>query len=142
MRYGSVQNAEFHLFCSENHNFFIKYLQNIFKNHSNILYLCRIWYKMTEEDRKLIKTFEGKLRRFMIIHEEQCQENARLQELLLEKEEKIKQLEQSRRELEAMYTNLKTARTISLYDKDIKETKQRLSGLVREIDKCIALLNE
>lgn len=78
----------------------------------------------------------------MIIHEEQCQENARLQELLLEKEEKIKQLEQSRRELEAMYTNLKTARTISLYDKDIKETKQRLSGLVREIDKCIALLNE
>ncbi|MBP3679708.1 MAG: hypothetical protein IJD32_06025 [Bacteroidaceae bacterium] len=97
---------------------------------------------MTEEDRKLIKTFEGKLRRFMIIHEEQCQENARLQELLLEKEEKIKQLEQSRRELEAMYTNLKTARTISLYDKDIKETKQRLSGLVREIDKCIALLNE
>ena len=27
-------------------------------------------------------------------------------------------------------------------DKDIKETKQRLSGLVREIDKCIALLNE
>ena len=78
----------------------------------------------------------------MIIHEEQCQENARLQELLLEKEEKIKQLEQSRRELEAMYTNLKIARTISLYDKDIKETKQRLSGLVREIDKCIALLNE
>ena len=122
--------------------FFFKNSQNIFRIDFKFLYLCRIWYKMTEEDRKLIKTFEGKLRRFMIIHEEQCQENARLQELLLEKEEKIKQLEQSRQELEIMYTNLKTARTISLYDKDIKDTKQRLTSLVREIDKCIALLNE
>ena len=41
-----------------------------------------------------------------------------------------------------LYTDLKTARTLSLYDKDIKDTKQKLSGLVREIDKCIALLNE
>ena len=78
----------------------------------------------------------------MILYEELGQENARLQALLLEKDKEIKQLEQSRQELEIMYTNLKTARTISLYDKDIKDTKQRLSGLVREIDKCIALLNE
>ena len=97
---------------------------------------------MTEEDRKLIKTFEGKLRHFMILYEELGQENARLQALLLEKDKEIKQLEQSRQELEIMYTNLKTARTISLYDKDIKDTKQRLSSLVREIDRCIALLNE
>ena len=51
-------------------------------------------------------------------------------------------MEISRQKLENMYTDLKTARTLSLYDKDIKETKQKLSGLVREIDKCIALLNE
>jgi hypothetical protein len=59
-----------------------------------------------------------------------------------EREEKIKQMELSSQKLEAMYTDLKTARTLSLYDKDIKDTKQKLSGLVREIDKCIALLNE
>ena len=51
-------------------------------------------------------------------------------------------MEQSRKELEARYTDLKMARTISLYDKDIKDTKQRLTSLVREVDKCIALLNE
>ena len=51
-------------------------------------------------------------------------------------------MELSSQKLEAMYTDLKTARTLSLYDKDIKDTKQKLSGLVREIDKCIALLNE
>ena len=46
------------------------------------------------------------------------------------------------KELENNYTNLKTATTISLNGSDVKETKLRLSKLVREVDKCIALLNE
>ena len=78
----------------------------------------------------------------MFLHEELRQENASLKQLLLQKDEEIKLLEQSRKELEARYTDLKMARTISLYDKDIKDTKQRLTSLVREIDRCIALLNE
>ena len=97
---------------------------------------------MTEEDRKLIGSFEGKLRHFMFLFDELKQENADLKLLLRQKEEEIKLLEQSRKELEARYTDLKMARTISLYDKDIKDTKQRLTSLVREVDKCIALLNE
>ena len=45
-------------------------------------------------------------------------------------------------ELEVSYTNLKTATAITLNGSDVKETKLRLSKLVREVDKCIALLNE
>ena len=97
---------------------------------------------MTEEDRKLISSFEGKLRHFMFLYDEIKQENADLKQLLIKKDEEIHQLEQSSKELEARYTDLKMAHTISLYDKDIKDTKQRLSSLVREVDKCIALLNE
>ena len=78
----------------------------------------------------------------MFLFDELKQENADLKLLLGQKEEEIKLLEQSRKELEDRYTDLKMARTISLYDKDIKDTKQRLSSLVREVDKCIALLNE
>ena len=97
---------------------------------------------MTEEDRKLIGSFEGKLRHLMFLFDELKQENADLKLILAQKDEEIKQMEQSRKELEARYTDLKMARTISLYDKDIKDTKQRLTSLVREIDRCIALLNE
>ena len=97
---------------------------------------------MTEEDRKLIGSFEGKLRHFMFLYDELKQENADLKHLLMQKEQEILQLEQSKKELEVQYTDLKMARTLSLYDKDIKDAKQRLSGLVREIDRCIALLNE
>ena len=97
---------------------------------------------MTEEDKKLISSFEGKLRHFMFLYKELRQENADLKLLLSQKDEEIGQLERSRKELEERYTDLKMARTISLYDKDIKDTKQRLSSLVREVDRCIALLNE
>ena len=78
----------------------------------------------------------------MFLYDELKQENADLKHLLMQKEQEILQLEQSKKELEVQYTDLKMARTLSLYDKDIKDTKQRLSGLVREIDRCIALLNE
>lgn len=97
---------------------------------------------MTEEDKKLLGTFEARLRHFMYLHEELKHENARLKQLLAEKDEEVKRLDNSRKELEVMYTNLKMARTISIHDKDINDTKLRLSRLVREVDKCIALLNE
>jgi len=78
----------------------------------------------------------------MFLYDELKQENAELKQLLAQKDKGIKQLEWSIKELEARYTDLKTARTLSLYDKDIKDSKQRLTSLVREIDRCIALLNE
>lgn len=97
---------------------------------------------MTEEDKKLVSSFEGKLRHFMFLYDELKQENAELKHLLTQKDEEIKQLELNQKDLEARYTDLKMARTLSLYDKDIKDTKQRLTSLVREIDRCIALMNE
>ena len=97
---------------------------------------------MTEEDKKLLNTFEGKLRHFMYLYEEQQKENASLRQLLAEKEVEIAEPQNSRKELEAMYTNLKTARIISINDNELRDTKQRLAKLVREVDKCIALLNE
>ena len=104
--------------------------------------MYRIWCEMTEEDKKFISSFEGKLRHLMFLYDELKQENANLKQLLIQKDEEIKLLERSKKNLEVQFTELKMARTISLFDKDIKDTKQRLSSLVREIDKCIALLNE
>ncbi len=97
---------------------------------------------MTEKDKKLLSTFEARLRHLMYMHDELQQENAHLKQLLAEKEEEIRRAERSRKDLEVQYANLKMARTISIHDKDIDDTKQRLSRLVREVDKCIALLNE
>lgn len=118
-------------------------ISQIFLCFPPIHYICiQFWYKMTEDDKKLLNTFEGKLRHFIYLYEELKKENASLRQLLAEKEVEITELRNSRKDLEIMYTNLKTARIISINDNELRDTRQRLSKLVREVDKCIALLNE
>lgn len=108
----------------------------------NPLYLYTILVQNDGRRQKAIEYFRRKLRHFMYLYEEQQKENASLRQLLAEKEVEIAELQNSRKELEAMYTNLKTARIISINDNELRDTKQRLAKLVREVDKCIALLNE
>ena len=86
--------------------------------------------------------FETQLRHLIYLHDELKRENAELKKLLENEKLKNEKVQAQYDELEVSYTNLKTATAISLNGSDVKETKLRLSKLVREVDKCIALLNE
>ena len=97
---------------------------------------------MTEEEKKLLSTFEARLRNLIYLHDELKRENAELKQLLEEEKSELEKARAEYKALESSYTDLKTATTISLNGSDVKETKLRLSKLVREVDKCIALLNE
>ena len=97
---------------------------------------------MTEEEKKLLNSFETQLRHLIYLHDELKRENAELKKLLGNEKLKNGKVQAQYDELEVSYTNLKTATAISLNGSDVKETKLRLSKLVREVDKCIALLNE
>ena len=97
---------------------------------------------MTEEDKKLLNTFEGRLRQLLYLYEELEKENLSLKKEISQRNEELAQLEHSRKELEIKYINLKNARILSINDNDLRDTKQRLAKLVREVDKCIKLLGE
>ena len=97
---------------------------------------------MTEEEKKLLNSFETQLRHLIYLHDELKREIAELKKLLENEKLKNEKVQAQYDELEVSYTNLKTATAISLNGSDVKETKLRLSKLVREVDKCIALLNE
>ena len=97
---------------------------------------------MTEEEKKLLNSFETQLRHLIYLHDELKRENAELKKLLENEKLKNEKVQAQYDELEVSYTNLKTATAISLNGSEVKETKLRLSKLVREVDKCIALLNE
>ena len=97
---------------------------------------------MTEEEKKLLNSFETQLRHLIYLHDELKRENAELKKLLENEKLKNEKVQAQYDELGVSYTNLKTATAISLNGSDVKETKLRLSKLVREVDKCIALLNE
>jgi len=58
-----------------------------------------------------------------------------LQQEVLEKSQLIKQLEKD-------FSILRIAKTIEGSDNSSKETKLKINALVKEIDKCIAQLNE
>ncbi len=97
---------------------------------------------MTDEGKQLLNAFETRLRHLIYLHEEQRRENAELRRQIAEAEEARTRLQADFDALSQRYTDLKTATAISLDGNDVRETKQRLSRLVREVDKCIALLNE
>ena len=97
---------------------------------------------MTEEEKKLLSTFEARLRHLIYLQDELKRENAELKQLLEDEKSELEKARAEYKALESSYTDLKTATPISLNGSDVKETKLRLSKLVREVDKCIALLNE
>ena len=97
---------------------------------------------MTDEGKQLLNTFETRLRHLIYLHEQQRRENAELKRQIAEQEETRRKMQADYDELNRRYNDLKTATAISLDGSDVKETKQRLTKLVREVDKCIALLNE
>ncbi len=97
---------------------------------------------MTEKEKQLLSTFEARLRHLIYLHDELKRESTELKQLLAAKETEVQSLKEQLEQLNTDYTNLKSATAISLNGGDVKETKLRLSSLVREVDKCIALLDE
>ena len=97
---------------------------------------------MTEEQSKLVANFEARVRQLMFLCDELKQKNAVLEKGLVNEVEKTQSLEEEITRLNLKYDNLKIARIISVKQDDFRGAKKRLSKLVREVDKCIALLNE
>ena len=96
---------------------------------------------MTEDDSKLIEQFQGKIRKLVDLYDTVKCSNSELQSHLEAKDEEIKQLKDELAALKESYQNLKRSKVLEVSGHDIDDTKRRVSGLVREIDHCIKLLN-
>ncbi len=95
---------------------------------------------MTEEGEKLLAVFEVRVRDLIELCEERKRKILELESLLTKKDEALQQALGQIRELTTKCDNLLTARVVSVSENDVKNAKMRLSKLVREVDKCIALL--
>ena len=74
---------------------------------------------MTEEEKKLLNSFETQLRHLIYLHDELKRENAELKKLLDNEKLKNEKVQAQYDELEVSYTNLKTATAISLNGSDV-----------------------
>lgn len=96
---------------------------------------------MTPEERQSMKEFEAKVRQVLAQFRVLKQENADLYAELEGRDGEIKRLKAELAQNKIDYNNLKLAKMIEISDADIKESKMKISRLVREINKCIDILS-
>lgn len=97
---------------------------------------------MTYDDEKLFETFEAKLRMLMEAHERLKVENHELRSLLSEAGDTLSAERKRYAELSSSYQSLKDGRVLEgINVEDVGRTRTRLAKLVREVNRCIAMLN-
>ena len=97
---------------------------------------------MTNRYEELINAFEIKLRKLISEYKSLQVQNTRLKEELDRKQNDLMHAHQEVLELRKNYDHLQLAKNLGSTDEEKQESKQRLSKMVREIDKCLALLDE
>ncbi len=94
----------------------------------------------TKED--LILTLKNKIKTIIDLYENQKNISKELENNNRELKEKLILLENKVGDVEEKYENLKLARALITPDEEgTHEAKIKVNRIVREIDKCIALLN-
>ena len=97
---------------------------------------------MTENENSLLAVFEERVYNLSKLCDDRKQYIEDLKTSLKEKDEIIQQAKQTIEALQSKYTNLLTARRLIEDKEEFQNARKRINKLVREVDTCIALLNE
>ena len=96
---------------------------------------------MTDNE-KTLATFETRLRQMILRFKELKKENEDLYGMVEKNEQELKTLRAKLEQQESDYHSLKMAKMIGITDGDLESSKDRLSKLIREVNKCIAILSD
>lgn len=96
---------------------------------------------MTNEQEIALRNFEARVRQLMMAYQDERRKNADLQAQLEACQQQLAGAEQTIGGLKKDYDTLKTARMIEVSGDDVKESRAKIARLIREVDKCIALLD-
>ena len=96
---------------------------------------------MTDDKKKLLNDLEFRVRQVMFLCDTLREDNALLRTQLDSTSDQLKVKVEQLDQLTKKYDSLKVARTITAASVDVDVAKEKLSNLVREVDKCINLLN-
>jgi archaellum component FlaC len=97
---------------------------------------------MDSKHDEIVSSLRQRIKSIISLYEEQKNKNNGLRSKNQELIERIDILENKFEDLDKKYENLKIAKVLSsVPGEDVHETKLQVNRIVREIDKCIALLN-
>ena len=89
-------------------------------------------------------TFEQlqiRIRQVVELYKKERIENEQLKKKSIELEERLKLDDNRLNDLEEKYNKLKISKALIASSNDVHDAKLKVNRMVREIDKCIALLN-
>ena len=86
--------------------------------------------------------FQTRIRQLILRYKQLDKENSELYTMVSEAERNIKELREELERKTNDYDSLKMARMIAVSDGDIEAARARLSKLIRDVNKCIAVLTE
>ena len=96
---------------------------------------------MTAQE-KTIATFEARVRQMLLRFQKLKKENEELFAMVEKNEQDIKDLQARLQQQERDYQSLKMARMLEITDGDLEGAKARLARLIRDVNKCIAVLSD
>ena len=94
---------------------------------------------MSSNDQSLT-TFETRVRQMLLRFQELKKENENLQSLVEKNEQDIRDLQAKLTQADHDYNSLKMAKMMEITDGDLEGAKARLTKLIRDVNKCIAIL--
>jgi predicted nuclease with TOPRIM domain len=95
---------------------------------------------MTESE-KALTTFQTRVRDLIHRFQQMKKENEELFAMVEKNEADIKALKLKLEQQERDYQSLKMAKMMEITDGDLDGAKNRLAKLIRDVDKCIAILS-
>lgn len=96
---------------------------------------------MTPNEQTLT-TFQTRVRQMILRFQELKKENEELYAMVDQNEKDIKLLHEKLEQRGNDYDSLKMAKMMEITDGDLEKAKSRLAKLIRDVNKCIAVLTE
>ena len=91
---------------------------------------------------KALSTFETRVRQMILRFQELKKENEQLQALVEKNEQDVKALRAQLTQADNDYQSLKMAKMMEITDGDLESARARVAKMIREVNKCIAILSE
>ena len=89
-----------------------------------------------------IATFQTRVRDLLHRFQELKKENADLYAMVEKNEKEMKQLQAKLAQADNDYNALKMAKMMEITDGDLESAKARVAKLIRDVNKCIAILSD
>lgn len=90
---------------------------------------------------KTLVNFETRVRQMILQFQQLKKENGRLQTQINEQAREVDELKSKLSQAESDYRSLQMARMLEISDGNLDEAKERLSRMIRQVNKCIAILS-